>query len=394
MRRRHLLLVIISVMIIITVAPFCNTPLLTPPPINPPNSSQAHARYMDRINESIHWIFRGQEANGPSFRGYGGGVSKWSNSSGWYKTDYQEVTGYIIPTILDLFKSNGITEYRDRALSMADWEVSVQNPDGDFIGVIFDTGMAMQGLLRAYRVNGNPSYLNAAKKAASWIISRQQPDGSFGVSRDQNRIYHARIDWVLLDLYQTTGNVTFRNAALKNLGWVHGQQKTNGWWYNEHYLHYIAYTVEGVLESGVMLRTIDSGAYATLGSTYISSAQKVADALLNQQLPDGSMSASQYSSSWSPLGSGNTLSGDAQTSNIWARLYQITGNPAYLEAARKMNTFLMSTQDVGTTNLYIRGGIDDTWPLSGRKLSWATKFFIDALMNTTEPPPPPSPPKP
>ena len=345
--------------------------------------------YADRIREAAEWIFRGQDVNGPFFRGYGGGVSYWSTASGWSSSDYQEVTGYIIPTILDLYQLNGNVTYRDRALSMADWEVSVQNPDGNFIGYIFDTGMAMQGLLRAYRVSGDSAHLNAANKAADWIISHQLPDGSFGGGvADPGQTYHARVDWILLDLYKTTGNVTHRDAALKNLAWVYGRQQSNGYWDQSNF-HFIDYIIQGVLESGVLLQTIDGGAYATLSSTYIDSARKAADALLNQQLSDGSMSGSSYNSNWNPTDATNTLSGDAQISNIWARFYQLTSNATYLGPPRKMNTFLMSTQDVQTTNLAIRGGIDSTWPLSGTKLSWATKFFIDALMNTPEPPPPP-----
>jgi hypothetical protein len=355
-------------------------------PVPPPS-------YADRITEAAEWIFRGQDVNGPFFRGYGGGVPYWSTASGWYGTDYQEVTGYIIPTILDLYQSNGNVTYRDRALSMADWEVSVQNPDGNFIGYIFDTGMALQGLLAAYRVSGNPAHLDAANKAANWIILHQLPDGSYGNTaygsvNDPGQTYHARVDWIMLDLYQTTGNTTQRDAALNNLAWVYSRQQPNGYW-DQSFFHFIDYIIQGVLESGVLMQTIDGGAYATLGATYISSARKAADALLAQQLSDGSMSGGSYDSNWNPTDGTNFLSADAQISTIWARLYQLTGNSTYLARAQRMNVFLMSTQDVQTANLAIRGGIDSTWPLSGTKLSWATKFFIDALMNTPEPPPPP-----
>ena len=351
--------------------------------------------YSDRIKEAAEWIFRGQDVNGPTFRGYGGGVSYYYTvGSGWYGTDYQEVTGYIIPTILDLAQSNGNLTQRDRALSMADWLVSVQGSNGNFIGYIFDTGMALQGLLTAYRVNSDPSYLNAANKAANWIILHQLADGSYGNTaygnvNDPQHSYHARVDWILLDLYQTTGNTTQRDAALNNLAWVYSRQQPNGWWSGETTLHFISYIIQGTLESGVLLQTIDGGTYASLGATYIASAKKAADVLLTQQLSDGSMSGSSYDSNWTPSGSSNYLPGDGQISLIWARFYQLTSTTAYLDAARKANTFLMSTQDVTNMNLGIRGAIDATWPLSNQKLSWSAKFFIDALMNTQEPTPPP-----
>jgi len=84
------------------------------PPASPPASPPS---YRDLMDNTSAWLFVGQDAYGPFFGGYGGGVS-YGYSGGWSSSDYMEVTGYIIPTILNLYHHGyGDTVYRDRALS-------------------------------------------------------------------------------------------------------------------------------------------------------------------------------------------------------------------------------------------------------------------------------------
>ena len=65
---------------------------------------------------AANWILKAQKAT-PN-----GGVSAWYNlSTGYCPTSYPEVTGYIIPTMFDLFHLTGEKKYRDVAIKMADW---------------------------------------------------------------------------------------------------------------------------------------------------------------------------------------------------------------------------------------------------------------------------------
>jgi hypothetical protein len=71
---------------------------------------------------------------------------------------------------------------------------------------------------------------------------------------------------------------------------------------------------------------------------------------------------------------------------IWLKIYQLSGEHKYYEAAVKSLQYVMAHQDCKTQDLNIRGGIKGSHPIWGNytRLSypnWATKFFIDALIS-------------
>lgn len=134
-----------------------------------------------------------QQSNG-SFRGWPGGP------------EYPEITGYLIPTLLDY----GDREMAERA---ADYLVGKQNADGSFNGVdgvpaAFDTGACMEGLREIGR-------WEAAARAEKWIHSQSL-----------NEVYHARVRGLL----GMDGPRPSRWAGLRS--------------------HYWAYALEGAAELG------------------------------------------------------------------------------------------------------------------------------------------------
>ena len=81
-------------------------------------------------------------------------------------------------------------------------------------------------------------------------------------------------------------------------------------------------------------------------------------------------------------GGGSDTYSYAPTSN---RLAQITGNQEWLEPVPPVLRFLKRTQNRRSAEPGVRGGIKGAWPVGGdygayEVLSWATKFFADALM--------------
>ena len=67
------------------------------------------------------------------------------------------------------------------------------------------------------------------------------------------------------------------------------------------------------------------------------------------------------------------------------RLSSVTGDLAWLGPVPRVLTFLKRTQNRMTGHAGLQGGIKGSWPLSGHYapfevLNWATKFFVDALM--------------
>jgi hypothetical protein len=70
---------------------------------------------------------------------------------------------------------------------------------------------------------------------------------------------------------------------------------------------------------------------------------------------------------------------------VWLRLFLLTRDRRYLDAAQRANRFVKATQDLKSNDLGIRGGIKGSYPIYGRYgkyqyLNWAAKFFIDALL--------------
>ena len=78
------------------------------------------------------------------------------------------------------------------ALAMAEWELTVQYPEGGFPGhfvdrpnppVVFNTGQVIFGLLAAHEAAGNAYFLASARQAGDWLLGEQDPDGSRHLQR-------------------------------------------------------------------------------------------------------------------------------------------------------------------------------------------------------------------
>jgi len=93
-----------------------------------------------------------------------------------HEAGYQEVTGYLIPTLLAYGE-------RDLARRAAAWLVNVQRPDGAFCDpdhgqpYVFDTGQALRGLLAALDLE--PGTSAAVRAAADFLVGRMDADGAF-----------------------------------------------------------------------------------------------------------------------------------------------------------------------------------------------------------------------
>lgn len=81
---------------------------------------------------------------------------------------YPEVTGYLIPTLLEAGE-------KKLALELARWLVSIQMPDGGFADPdglashLFDTGQVLRGLLAVIEIF--PEVESSIRKAADWMLA-------------------------------------------------------------------------------------------------------------------------------------------------------------------------------------------------------------------------------
>jgi hypothetical protein len=340
---------------------------------------------------AMDWLCAGQDAAND-----GGIPESFVVLTQTWLASYPETTGYAIPTFFDYYHQTGNEDYRIRALKMADWEISVQMENGACRGgnvafmplkpAVFNTGQILYGFVRAYKETGEEKYRQAAIKAADWLVKNQDNDGAWRkeLSAKTNspvQVYNTKSAWGLLQVFDITSKKIYQYAAQKNIDWALKQQLPNGWFQNATFntkenplLHTLAYTIEGILECGVYLKN----------DLYIKTAQKSADALLKLQKKDGSLSG-VFDPEWKATVNWNCLTGDAQMSCNWLRLYELTTDAFYYKAAQHMNDYLKRTQDIKSNNKGIRGGIKGSKPIFGSYapfsyVNWAAKYFIDALL--------------
>lgn len=339
------------------------------------------------IQSAMEWLCVAQDSQKD------GGVSlRYSLVKGWDKS-YPETTGYIIPTFFRYGESQKQPEYTRRAIRMAEWELSIQNRDGSYNGgavgsgygsFVFDTGQVIFGLLAAHEATGDQKYIEGAISAARWLASVQDQDGAWRkfTFHDIPHVYYTRVAWALAELGMHTNDRSFTNAAIRNVDWSLRQQKENGWFeqagftpygHVAPYTHTIAYTIEGILETGICLSS----------GRYIDAAKRSTTVLADLVGESGYLSGT-YDKEWQATAGYSCLTGNAQIALIFLRLYSTEKSNRLLEAARRLNRFLCQSQDTSNAPESY-GAISGSYPIWGGYQrfaypNWAAKFFVDSLV--------------
>jgi len=338
----------------------------------------------------VEWIKNAQDADIVR------GVAAYYQFGSGRSAGYPETTGYIIMTCIEAANRLGDPGLLTRARRMADWELGIQLPEGAWQGglvtaprvpSVFNTGQIMQGMLAAYLAFGEDDYLDAALKAGRWLVSQQDLDGAWRryVYNNFPNTYSSRVAWPLTAVGQVAGEPWLRNAAIQHLHWVHRYQHDNGWFdhctleIGDHPLtHTLGYTIEGLIECGVLLKD----------EQWVAMGQRAADVLLRRFEIRGRL-AGTYDKSWRGDFSFACVTGCAQLSLIWSRLFEITGDARYVNAALKINDYVLGLVDLHSKCPGIRGGIKGSDPIWGpymtyRMPSWAVKFSLDALFREAD----------
>ena len=356
----------------------------------------------ESLRLAMRWLCRAQDVTGC------GGVSAYySIELGVWALPYRETTGYIIPTFLQYGKFCGDDDYRRRARVMGDWEMEVQRPDGSVcdlecepghpdtpkkdgsFGVkVFNTGQVLLGWSRLFEATGERCYLDAAQRAGDWLLRVQDADGGWRqyAPEGANGI-HAHVSWPLLELASSSGKEAYRQAAEKNIGWILGQQNEAGWFANSSlepgkspWTHAIGYTLGGLAECSLLLKTRQDLLNAVI---------KGGDALLkfyNEEIPARFRQLPcTFDAQWASKDDHSCLTGNAQIAILWLRLFKVTGDSRYRDAARRIVEQVKATQRTWSLNRNLIGGIAGSDPVNSgycrfRMINWAAKFYADAVM--------------
>jgi hypothetical protein len=344
------------------------------------------------LKEAAEWIKRAQDINND-----GGFSGRYNLKSGW-SSSYPETTGYIVPTLLSLFKEFENEEYLSRAKRAIDFLISLQLKEGGFPGgelhenttipSMFNTGQIINGLLEWYKYSKDEKVLEAAIKAGYWMVSTQEQDGSWEKYTYHNQVvtYSSHSSCWLADIGNYTGNDKFQHSALKHFDWVLKQQNVETGWFElsgfseddhrEHkaVLHTIAYTLWGVLYMAEIFNREDG----------INAVEKAALNIAELQ-EKNKMIPGELNSKWNSISNYSCLTGNAQMALVWLKLYKLKKNKKYLNTAIKAIDSIKIIQDLKSSNPGIRGGVPGSFPIWGDYIfmafpNWAAKFFIDALI--------------
>ena len=341
------------------------------------------------LQEGFIWLARAQDR---STSADGGIARHFSLVSGW-SSSYPETTGYILNTWFERLATTKDRDFAARIGKALAWLSSIQLADGGFPGgvvgsgipvpVVFNTGQIVLGLAESVHQGYHTG--DSLIRAANWLLSLQEDDGSWQQGARLHapgtaRTYDTHVAWGLFAASAATGQAVYAEAARKNIEWTLKNQQPNGWfaecslWGPERTLtHTLAYALRGVVE----------GFHFTREERWLAAAQKTADAFLSLQKKDGSISGC-FDSKWKPTASWICLTGLSQIALCWMRLYELTGDSRYFEAALPANAFVRRTMHLGCSSDE-SGGVLGSYPMWGdyctyQYVNWAAKFTLDANM--------------
>lgn len=329
------------------------------------------------------WIVNAQRDNG--------GIPAYYSLLSGHSASYPEVTGYLIPTLYDLGKATGNTKAFLAAEHATDWLLTQQMDNGAFpaglegrsgSASVFNTGQILQGLVRAWTETGRADLRHAALSAGNWLVEAQGADGSwFGASAYQGKShsYYSMVAWALALLAEKSRDERYGVAAERNMDWVLLHLRPSGWidglglQGHPNYLHFVAYAIQGVLECSIVRGRSDA----------VQAIAKPAWILL-RKFETSKRLAGAFEDDFQTGHRFACLTGNAQMSCVWLRLFEVTHDLRYLNAALKMNE-LLKQHVPSHGNRGVVGGVSGSYPIWGayqpfRYISWGCKFVADALL--------------
>lgn len=347
------------------------------------------SEWQHRTNAALSWLQRSIAATGGK-----GSSHSYSPVFGWQKA-YPETTGYLIETLFDYADLTQNNTLRELAFQCTDWLVSIQLPGGAFPGLlagntkpsIFNTSQILFGLARALEEDtGRVETRHALRKAVEWLVSQLEPDYSWrrhAYVPGFTPSYYTRAVWGVLKankILQIAGIENAMKAALQFYAHrIMPEKSVKDWGFwpgKPAFTHTIAYTLEGFLESAIVLKD----------DKIIEKKILAGEKLLLIIADNKDRLAGRYDEHWRGDYSFRCVTGNCQLSVFFHRLWELTGDGKFQKAAGKLLMDILDCQILdGSQNAH--GALPGSAPFWGpyqrfRYPNWGVKFFLDAMRVT------------
>jgi len=267
-------------------------------------------------------------------------------------------------------------------------ETRAMTPDAPMQGEgsVMSPGTPMQRETRAVtRLPFEGGAGGGVKRGVDYLLRSLSPDGSWRTDAYVPGFvpaYYTRAVWSVLKAGRSLQHPDTDEAMRHALHYYAGRFLPSGairdwgfWPGKAAFTHTIAYTMEGFLESALLL-----GEAEILEKTIAS-----ANALL-QQIEKNGRTAGRYDEAWGGDHSFYCLTGNAQLSVVFRRLWEVTGEVQFQQTAQFLLWEIIDFQNLGK-NKNAFGTLPGSAPFWGKYVrlrypNWAAKFFLDAMKGT------------
>ena len=353
------------------------------------SKSKSIAKYQLHLTETMSWLGRTVKPEGRGSSAVLWASGKWSDA-------YPETTGYIITTMLDYAKFSGADLYREQAITLGDWLLDIQSPDGFWHGgthpvkapnpSVFNTAQILIGLCSLYHQSNDNKWLESLTAGAKWLESSVDSSGNCSLGNYQEGFtpsYYTRVAWPMLEASRITNDQQVRDAAERILEAIKDRATSNGsiagWGFKPDepaFTHTIAYTLRGFIECANLSDNWDQwGQVCEKGINKLARKSE----LSHGRLPG------DFDKNWKGNSKYTCLTGNAQLAICFLKLHLREPDLRLVNAASKLLDFNCSKQSLRHPLASFRGAISGSRPLWGRYMTmrypnWAAKFHADALM--------------
>jgi hypothetical protein len=344
-------------------------------------------RYGIHLEATAAWLLR-------SIRPGGGSAAYYAPLLGWSRP-YPETTGYLIPTLLRLHERLGSAEAETAALHAGSWLLSLQAPEGCWLGglqpprgrpqpSVFNTGQILLGLCALHRWTGEATWLEAATRGAAWLAEGVDGAGRWPAGHyrgDFQPSYYTRVAWPMLEVWRLNREDRVRAAAERVLDGVLKRRRSNGafagWGFAPRqpaFTHTIAYTLRGLLESA---RLLDD--WPRFGAP----AEEALEILRRRAELAGGRLPGAFSEDWRADRRFVCITGCAQVALCLLIAEEHSPDLRMVNAVCKLVDTVCARQRL-TGSRGVRGAVPGSLPFWGRYMrfrypNWAAKFHADAL---------------